>query len=321
MIVSRGVDRRRSSRWLAIVAVLVGMLAGASRAKAEAPGWKAPLTIPDLPHDGSRFGVVIVGEPDGTAVAARAVVSRALVDDGHPVEIVPGLAAAPRREDVLRICAEYLLDGVAFVSVRGGHVPALADVAVLDSNGDPFRGEVVPDQEGRVLRTPILTSSTATFTVPTPVEPPSAAEPRPMPVGPLPPLLWFDERDGSARLGDRLLADGEVYRLLGDPDFELRFQGRMRAKHALLATGIAASAMSLLVVPVLWSAAGSRWPPPYESSTFFYVDGTLLAAGVGAFIASWSIDPNPMARRERFARARDFNAAQLPDDDSGDHEP
>lgn len=329
MNVCRGVDRHRPSRGLAIVAVLVGMLGGASFAKAETPEWKAPLTIPDLPHDGSRFGVVIVGEPDGTAVAARALVLRTLVDEGHPTEIVPGLAAAPRREDVLRICAEYLLDGVAFVSVHRGHVPALADVVVRDSNGDPFEGTVAADRPGGEQTgsvhwsVPLFTQSRGTFTVPTPSEPPSAAEPRPAPLGPVPPLLWFDERDGSALLGERLLAPGEVYRLLGRPDLELRCQRRTRTKETLLATGIVSLATGLVLGTALWASGhgpyiDTGWPSSDAGVNFYVINGALLAAGVGALAASSAVDPNPMDRRERFVRARDFNAARIPDDDDPD---
>jgi hypothetical protein len=311
-------DQNRTGAGLAIAVVLISALAAASPAKAETPAPTARLTIPDLPRGGSRFGLLIVGEPDSTAIAARTAVSRALVLEGHTTElIIPGLAAAPRREEVLRICAQHELDGLAFVSVRHGDAPARADVVIRDANGDPFRGEVVPDPEGRALRTPLFTESKATFTVPTP-ESPSAAEPRPAPLRRLPPLLWFDERDGSALLGDRVLADGEVYRLLGHPDLELRFQSRMRAKNALLVTGIAASAVSLLIGPLLWSVAERGWPSPDRSPTFLYVDGALLAVAVGAFSASWSIDPHPIGRRERFALARDFNAARLPHDDDRD---
>ena len=306
---------------MAIAVVLVGALAGASPAKAETPASTVPLTIPDLPRDGSRFGLLIVGEPDGTAIAARAVVGRALASEGHPTEIIPGLEAVPRREDVLRICAQHALDGLASVSVRRGHAPAQADVVVRDANGDPFRGEMVRDrEEGRVLRTPLFTESKATFIVPTP-ESPTAAEPRPAPLGPLPPLLWFDERDGTALLGDRLLAAGEVYRLLGRPDLELSFQRRMRAKHALLATGIAASAIGVLLAPV-WKLSGHSgdlgWSSSDTATNFFYINGAILALGVGALATSWTIDPHPMARRERFERARDFNAARLRDDDDPD---
>jgi hypothetical protein len=317
--VGPGASHNRPSQGLAIAVAFIGALSGASAAKAETSTPTVPLTIPDLPHDDSRFGLLIVGEPDGTAIAARTVVRSALASEGHTTElIIPGLEAVPRREDVLRICAQHRLDGLAFVSVRHGDVPARADVVVRDANGDPFRGEVVPDPDGWALRTPILTESGATFTVPRP-ESPSAAEPRPAPLRPLPSLLWFDDRDGSALLGDRLLADGEVYRLLGRPDLELRFQSRMRAKHALLVTGIAASAMSLFVVPVLWSVARGGWPSPDRSGAFFYIDGALLAGAVGAVVGSWSIDPHPMARRDRFTLARDFNAARLPDDDDPDH--
>jgi hypothetical protein len=291
--------------------VLIGALAGASPAKAETPAQTVPLSIPNLPRDGSRFGLLIVGEPDGTAIEARTIVSRALVSEGHTTElIIPGLEAVPRREDVIGICAQHELDGLAFVSVRHGDAPARADVVVRDANGDLFHGQVVPDPDGSALRTPLLTDSKATFIVPTP-ESPSAAEPRPAPLGPPPPLLWFDERNGSALLGERLLADGEVYRLLGRPDLELRFQRRMRAKHALMATAIAASATGVLLVPLLWGFADHGQQP---SAKFFYIDGAIVAAGLGALIASWSIDPHPMARSERFARARDFNAARLPDD-------
>ena len=275
---------------------------------------------------------MIVGEPDGTAVAARAVVSRALVDEGHPVEIVPGLEATPRREDVLRICAEYLLDGVAFVSVRRGHVPALADVAVRDSNGDPFEGTVVPDRLGGDLpggvhwSAPLFTASKATFAVPTPIEASSAAEPPPAPVGPLPPLLWFDERDGSALLGERLLADGEVYRLLGRPDLELRCQSRTRTKKTLLATGVVSLATGLVLGTVLWASGhgpyiDTGWPSSDAGVNFFVINGALLAAGIGALAASSAVDPNPMARSERFMRARAFNAARLPDDDGDPDDP
>jgi hypothetical protein len=90
----------------------------------------------------------------------------------------------------------------------------------------------------------------------------------------------------------------------------------MRVKHVLLATGVAAAVMSLFVVPAVWNFAGNR--SPFRSSSFFAVDGALLVAAVGAFSASWSIDPHPMARRERFALARDYNAARLPDDDEPD---
>jgi hypothetical protein len=171
---------------------------------------------------------------------------------------------------------------------------------------------------------PLFTQSKATFAVPAP-ESPGAAEPRPAPLGPLPPLLWFDESNGSALLGERVLADGEVYRLLGRPDLEPRFQRRMSAKHALLVTGIAASAAGLLLGTALWASGHGpyiSWPSSDQSANFFYINGAILAVGVGALAASWSIDPHPMARSERFARARDFNAARLPDnDDSDDPEP
>jgi hypothetical protein len=190
-------SRYRLSRGLTIAVVIISALAAVSPAKAETPAPTVPLTIPDLPREDSRFGLLIVGEPDGTAIAARTIVSRALVIAGHTTQlIIPGLTAVPRREDVLRICAQHKLDGLAFVSVsvRHGDERARADVVVRDANGDPFRGEVVPDQEGRVLRTPRLTKSEATFIVPTP-ESPSAAEPRPLALGPVPALLWFEERD------------------------------------------------------------------------------------------------------------------------------
>ncbi|HVR02616.1 MAG TPA: hypothetical protein VMT47_10820 [Polyangia bacterium] len=110
------------------------------------------------------------------------------------------------------------------------------------------------------------------------------AEPRPAPVGPLPPLLWFDERDGNALLGERLLAAGEVYRLLGRPDLELSFQRRMRAKHALLATGIAASTIGVLLAPVLWNFSGHSgelgWRSSDRAAKFFYIDGAILALGI-----------------------------------------
>jgi hypothetical protein len=319
--------RYRPSRGLAIAVVLVGALAGASRVHADTPASPVPLTIPDLPHDDSRFGLLIVGEPDGIAIAARAVVRRALENDGHPVEVISGLEAVPRREDVLRICAQNKLDGLAFVVVRRGHVPALADVGVRDANGDPFEGEAVPDRLGgdepsRVHWTaPLFTASKATFNVPASEEP-EVAEPRPAPLGPLPPLLWFDERNGSALLGERLLADGEVYRLLGRPDLELSFQSRMRTKNTLLATGIAASSTGLLLGLVLSMVEGHRptlgWPSSDKEANFFFVDGAVLAGGIAALAVAWSIDPHPMARHERFERARDFNAARLHDDDPDD---
>jgi len=235
-------------------------------------------------HKGSRFGLLIVGEPDSTAIPAREVVNSAFVSEGHPTEIIPGLEAVPRREDVLRICAQHTLDGLAFVSVRRGDEPAVADVVVRDANGDPFRDEVAPErEEGRVLRTPLSTQSKATLTVPAP-ESAGGAEPRPAPVGPLPPLLWFDERDGNALLGERLLAAGEVYRLLGRPDLELSFQRRMRAKHALLATGIAASTIGVLLAPVLWNFSGHSgelgWRSSDRAAKFFYIDGAILALGI-----------------------------------------
>jgi hypothetical protein len=329
--VRRRAYRHPKGRGLAIAVVLVGALAGASAANAEAHAGKAPLTIPDLPHDGSRFGLVIVGEPDGTAIAAREVVSRVLVDDGHPVAIVPALAAAPRREDVLRICAESLLDGVAFVSVRRGHVPALADVEVLDSNGDPFEGAVVPESVGGNTTSeshwsaPVFTASRTSFAVPMPVESPSAAEPRPAPRGPLPPLLWFDERDGSALLGERVLATGQVYRLLRRPELEAECQSRTSAKKTILAAGIAASAAGLLLGTVLWASGhgpyiNTGWPSSDAGIDFFVINGALLGAGISAIAVSSAIDPNPMARHERFVRARDFNAKRLPDDEDGDEE-
>jgi hypothetical protein len=311
--------------------VLVGALAGASAAKAEPP--QRPLTIPDLPHDGSRIGVLIVGEPDGTAIAARAVVIRAIQSDGHPVEIVPALAAAPRRADVLRICAEYVLDGVAFISVRRSHVPVLADVEVRDANGDPFQGTVAADRPGGEgtasvhWSVPLFTASRVSFAVPTPVEPPSAAEPRPAPLGPLPPLLWFDERDGSALLGERVLATGEVYRLFDRPELEPECRSRTSAKKVLLASGIAASAAGLVLGTVLWASGhgpyiDTGWPSSDAGKNFFLINGALLGVGISAIAVSSAIDPNPMTRRERFAHARDFNAARLPDDhDDDDAEP
>ncbi|HVZ74008.1 MAG TPA: hypothetical protein VHJ20_16625 [Polyangia bacterium] len=305
---------------IAIAVVLDGAFAAASPADAETHPPGAPVVIPALPREGSRFGVLIVGEPDETAIAARALVDRALVMEGHTTElIVPGLLAAPRREDVLGICARHQLDGLAFVSVRHGDAPVRADVVVRDANGDLYRHDILQDQMVPLLRTPVVTLSKATFVVPV-RESPSVAEPHPAPLEPLPPLLWFDERDGSALLGERLLAGGEVYRLLGHPELERRFQHRMRAKNALLATGVAAAVAGLLVVPVLWESGSGT--PAYRSSTFFVVDGALLAAAVGAVAASWSIDPHPMTQRERFSLARAFNAARLSsDDDPDDAEP
>jgi hypothetical protein len=303
----------------AIAVVLVGALAGAAPSKAEAPAPPKRLVITDVPHDGSRFGVLIVGEPDGTAVAARTAVSRELARQGHPVEIVPGLEAGPRREDVLRICAQYTLDGLAFVAVRRGPEPALAEVAVVDANGDPFRGSFVPSVGALPDQTywtaPRLTQSSSTFTVPTLELLASAAERRPAPLGPVPPLLWFDERDGSAMLGQRALGTGEVYRLLGRPELELPTQRRMHQKHVLLVSGIAASAAAVLLAPALLVTGHEPdWQSDASSTRFVFVDGALLAAGIGALAASLTIDPNPMAPNERFARARDFNAARLPDE-------
>jgi hypothetical protein len=313
----------RPRRGLAIAFVLVGTLAAWSPAKAGTPAPKVPLTIPDVPRDGSRFGVLIVGEPDGTAMAARAAVSRALESQGHRTDVIQGLAVAPRREDVLRICAENELDGLAAVSVRTGTAPARADVMVLDANGDPFRGVIAPDFDGFTLRAPTLTRSDATFIVPAP-ESPVAAEPRPAPLDPVPPLLWYDDRDGSARLGEHLLGDGEVYRLLGRPDLEVAFQQRMHTKNVLLVTGVVASAVGVLLGSALWlSGRGIEWPSSDRTANYFYINGALLAVGVGALSASLSIDPHPIARSERLRRARLFNAARLPDDgdaDGGDRE-
>jgi hypothetical protein len=299
------------SRLARLAPLLVALLAS-TPAWAGVPAQLPRITIPALPRAGETFGLLVVGAPTAAALAARDVVRVALESFGQHVIVLPTASAPPQRADVLKLCAERTLDGVAFVKISTVAPQVRVELEVRDQNGDLFRQvETTEDLGG----TPRERTSQASFTLPDGPGPAprmegSEAAPPATPPSPPPALLWF-EPDGRAVLGDLRLADGEVYRVLGRPDLQARRDERLARKTALKVLGGVALGIGLLAATPAMIAVALCTHDCAKAEVFLIGAATLADGGITALVVGALTNADPVRPGERLDLALGYNRARL----------
>jgi hypothetical protein len=271
------------------------------------------LAIPALPSEGQTLGLLVVGPPTPAGLAARGAVRVFLEVHGHHVVLLPSTGAPPHRDDVLKLCAERTLDGVAFVKISTAPDGISAEVELRDMNGDLYSEVVSSDG---LAAASSRRESKAQFAIPDVRAPPSrrALEASTAPAAnapPAPEFVWFEDHGAVAVLGEARLADGEVYRVLGRPDLQARYVARAERKTTLRGLGGVALALGLLAGPPALLVAALCDHDCAKADAFAIGAGALFYGGVVSLIVAAATDPEPVEYRQRLSLARDYNKQRL----------
>jgi hypothetical protein len=290
----------------------------------------AALTLADddaalrtaVPPAATTIAVMVLGELDTQAAAARDAVVGALRRSGHRVRLIGGAPGTyvemPSTDVIQRFCSLFHLDMVAVVSPG-----ASLEVQLYDRTGTlvghPVMAARPADPAPRSLPTPPAPQS-----VPAP---PARIEPADPRVKALGEELYAREQvgiglDGIVYQGQglRRLEGADFYATVGRPDLADQYRRRQRNKGVAMGVGGAALGVGVIwgIADLLFSAAatvaspvpcllsgggsshessgGEDWCHPHQPSGLPWVTGGL---GLGLLVFSAAVPSDPLPQAER----------------------